>query len=203
MKTVLCLGATRLYAEGAASLLERFSDGAVRAVGLTPCDACSMSRTADLLLVDLPVSRGLDLVCRMRGARPELQVIALVDPALEEEVLGYARAGVMGYFTHDWPPSQMVAALVDGGPYAAGAIATILLRQIAHSAAHEVPKCSGGMHLTPREMQVLELIGKGLSNKEIARVLRVELATVKNHVHQILSKTRVQRRAQAVLMLRN
>ena len=69
----------------------------------------------------------------MRAARPGLQVIALVDASQEEEVLAYARAGVMGYFTHDSEPSQIVAALLDGGPYVAQPVATVLLRKVAHS----------------------------------------------------------------------
>lgn len=202
MKTVLYVGVSRLHAEGAASLLEQFSDGGVRAVGLTPSDCVSIGQTPDFLLVDLPHSRGPDLVRSIRAASPELQVIAVVDPALEEDVLEYARAGVVGYFTHDCKPSQVVASLSNGGACAACSIAAILLRKIAYSAPSRGPRCNAGVALTPREMQVLELIEKGSSNKEIARVLRIELATVKNHVHQILSKTQSRRRAQAARLLR-
>jgi two-component system nitrate/nitrite response regulator NarL len=73
----------------------------------------------------------------------------------------------------------------------------ILLRKVAHSEESEL---SGERLLTPRELHVLNLIEKGLSNKEIARALCVEIATVKNHVHQILSKTRARRRGQAIHM---
>jgi two-component system nitrate/nitrite response regulator NarL len=105
----------------------------------------------------------------------------------------------MGYFTHDSEPSQIVAALLDGGPYVAQPVATVLLRKVAHSDESEF--CAERL-LTPRELHVLKLIEKGLSNKEIARTLSVEIATVKNHVHQILSKTRARRRSQAIHMLR-
>jgi len=199
MKTVLCVSAAKLCAHGAALMLERLSNGTIHAIGVTPAQLLSTNQTVDHLLLDLSASRGSQVVRAMRAACPGVQAIALVDASLEEEVLAYARAGVTSYFTHDSEPSQIVAALLDGGPYVAQPVATILLRKVAHSDESEL---SGERLLTPRELHVLNLIEKGLSNKEIARALCVEIATVKNHVHQILSKTRARRRSQAIHMLR-
>lgn len=200
MKTVLCVGASRLYAEGAASLLERCSDGALRVVAMTPGECTAAHPVADVLVIDLPAAHGGNVVRALRAANPQIQTIAVVDPAYEQEVIAYAHVGVSGYFTHQQTPAQMVSMLRDGGPVATHPIASALLREIAHSSELDLPP--DGAALTRRELQVLDLIAEGLSNKEIARALKVGLPTVKNHVHQILSKARVRRRAQAVRLLR-
>ncbi len=78
-------------------------------------------------------------------------------------------------------------------------IAALLLRRVAEAAA---PRSSGLERLTPRETEIVDLIEQGLSNKQIARRLSIELATVKNHVHNILEKLEVARRGEAVARVR-
>jgi len=181
-------------------LLETQSDGALCAVALTYRDAYSAHANPDVALIDAPACNGLECIQRLRARAPELSVFALVDETLEHEVLAYAHAGVAGFFTAAHTPEQVVAALQNGAPYVDSSIDAILLRALAHPDPQDAP--NGQMHLTPREVQVLNLIDTGLSNKEIATALRVELATVKNHVHQILTKTHSRRRAQAAHIVR-
>ncbi len=200
MKTVLCIGASRLYAYGAAMQLEEYSDGAIRAVACVPGNGHAIDVAADVALIDLPAARGAEFVHEIRIANPQVRVIAIVDPALQDDVLEYARKGVDGYLTTDRAPLDIVSALLNGEPSVAAPIQAILLREIAHLAPPETGPAA--VVLTPREIQVLSLIEKGLSNKEIARMLRVQLTTVKNHVHQILAKTRARRRTQAVCLAR-
>jgi ATP/maltotriose-dependent transcriptional regulator MalT len=79
-------------------------------------------------------------------------------------------------------------------------VTAVLLRRVASLAGGPAPEA--GPALTRREREIVCLIGKGLSNKEIADSLRIELPTVKNHVHNILEKLRVHRRADAVAAAR-
>jgi DNA-binding NarL/FixJ family response regulator len=80
-------------------------------------------------------------------------------------------------------------------------VATTLLRRIAAPAPRPAPRLETTA-LTAREQQIVELIAEGLSNKEIGRRLYIEVATVKNHVHNILEKLQVSRRGEAVARLR-
>jgi DNA-binding NarL/FixJ family response regulator len=80
-------------------------------------------------------------------------------------------------------------------------IAAALLRRVASLAVERSPWPSGA-RLTARELEVLGLIDEGLSNKQIAGRLCIELATVKNHVHNILEKLQVGRRSEAALQVR-
>jgi len=80
-------------------------------------------------------------------------------------------------------------------------IAASLLRRIADLAAEREPP-PPELRLTSREIEIVELIDQGLSNKEIAQRLSIALPTVKNHVHSILDKLHVHRRAEAAARLR-
>jgi DNA-binding NarL/FixJ family response regulator len=76
-----------------------------------------------------------------------------------------------------------------------------LLERVAALAA-SLPQATPAQHLTPRELEIARLLERGLSNKQIAARLRIQLATVKHHVHHILEKLDVARRGEAVARLR-
>jgi DNA-binding NarL/FixJ family response regulator len=76
-------------------------------------------------------------------------------------------------------------------------VTALLLRRVASLTGRDARGSPDGPPLTRREREIVPLMGRGLSNKEIARYLRIELATVKNHVHNILEKLRVAHRIDA------
>src|SRR5437773_985410 len=80
-------------------------------------------------------------------------------------------------------------------------LAASLLRRVATLAAEQAP-VSAAERLTSREREIVRLIDDGLSNKQIAGELHIELPTVKNHVHNILEKLQVQRRSEAAARVR-
>jgi two-component system, NarL family, nitrate/nitrite response regulator NarL len=159
----------------------------------------------DLALID--VTQGVDLF-DVRSIAVEYPSVALVALGLVEQrqyVIRCGRAGFMGYVSRDATADQLCNALTDveAGRLACPAeISCDLLRalfrteSVASDSAHEAA-------LTKRENDVLALIGQGLSNKEIARDLALCVATVKQHVHHILYKMKLQNRAQAMRRVRN
>lgn len=200
MKTIICIGTSRLYAEGAAALVESNSHGRVRAFASSTDEWSRNPADADVLVVDLPARNGADFVRTVHASTPELPVIAVVDPARKEDVLGYARVGVARFFAIDRSAAELVASIIEMDDKQCRSLN--IAASIDHAHHHHHREERHAAELTPRQHEVLALIERGLSNKEIARELRVELPTVKNHVHQILSKTRMRRRTQAVHMLR-
>ncbi len=96
---------------------------------------------------------------------------------------------------------EVVESVARGESLLAPRIGALLLRRVAEAAGHKRAPTAAG-RLTPRELQVVGLIDEGLSNKQIAARLSIELATVKNHVHSILEKLEVERRAEAAARVR-
>ena len=170
MKTIICIGTSRLYAEGAAALVELSGNGRVRALASSPSNWLRTGSDADALVVDLPAKEGADFVRTVHESIPTLPVIAVVDPARREDVLGYARVGVARFFAADRSATELVATLVDMDDAKPCDELRVVTRDLASRESEERATAD----LTPRQHEVLTLIERGLSNKEIARDLRVE-----------------------------
>lgn len=160
---------------------------------------------ADVVLVD--VTQGIDLF-DVRAIAAEWPAVALVALGLNEqrqEVISCGRAGFAGYVGRDASIDALCQALLDivaGRLPCSPEIAGGLLRALFH---HEPrPEESDvDLALTRRESEVLALLGRGLSNKEIGDELCVSVATVKHHVHHVLEKLKLPRRAQAMRKVRD
>jgi two-component system nitrate/nitrite response regulator NarL len=153
----------------------------------------------DVVLVDTTVDGMLDLVRALTTASPPARVVALALPERSSEVVACAEAGALGYVTEDASIADLVATVegvVRGEMRCSPRITATLLRRIAVLAA-DARTAAPVTNLTSRELEVLALLGEGLSNKQIAQRLCIELATAKNHVHRILEKLRVGRRGEA------
>jgi two-component system, NarL family, nitrate/nitrite response regulator NarL len=139
--------------------------------------------------------------------RPEQDVVVLGVEDCPEDVLPLIEAGATGYLPKEAPPEDVLRALaaVRAGeaPCSARVAAVVFrrLRELAQAGGGRQPDRAAS--LSDREGQVLELIGEGLSNKEIARELGITLCTVKNHVHNLLKKLDVPRRREAVRYARS
>lgn len=154
----------------------------------------------DVVLMDLvmPVMDGLTAIKEIKQMRPETEVIALTSFADDEKVFTAIRSGATGYLLKDVQPADLVKAVL-----AADRGEVQLHPEVARKLMHEVvapPKESDGLsELTDRELEVLGLLGKGMSNKEIARDLSVSEKTVKAHVSSILNKLNLPGRTHAAL----
>jgi two-component system nitrate/nitrite response regulator NarL len=202
------VAATRLFRDGLADALSDVPDVDVVATARSAGEALArISEYAPAIaLVDTGGVEGTATVhALVRGAR-DVDVIALAVPEHEDEIVALAEAGAGGYVTRDASLEDLVAVVrcvTRGETLCSPRIAATLFRRVAALAAdRRVGDERTLRRLTRRERQIVDLIADGLSNKEIAHRLQIEFATVKNHVHNILEKLQVTRRADAVAALR-
>ena len=196
----------RLYREGLEQVLSR--DG-LDVTGADAADGQCVDRVAatepEVVLLDMETPGSLGLVRRIRDAAPDVKVVALAVPDHENSVVACAEAGVAGYVTRDQSIEDVVAAVESvarGEMIASPRLAATLLRRVTMLAADRSASALPQARLTPRELEIVALIEKRRSNKQIARDLCIEVNTVKNHVHSILKKLHVDRRADAVERVR-
>ena len=153
----------------------------------------------DVVLMDLamPGVDGIDATARIAAVQPRVKVIALTSFATDDKVFPAIRAGAAGYLLKEAQPAEVAEAIRKvhrGEPILHPSIAERLMREVAAATpqAHRTD-------LTARELEVLRLIARGMSNREIARELTVSEKTVKAHVSNVLSKLGVSDRTQAAL----
>jgi two-component system, NarL family, response regulator LiaR len=156
-------------------------------------------RRPDVILMDLVMPRldGVGAMRELRRRMPECRVIVLTSYAQDDRLLPAIQAGAAGYLLKDAEPREIaraVRAAHAGEALLAPAIAARLVAAIAQPAGARPTQ-----RLTPREREVLSLIGRGLPNKRIARELGVSEKTVKTHVGHVLAKLGVTDRTQAAL----
>ncbi len=150
----------------------------------------------DVILMDLlmPVMDGISAIAVLRKELPKIEVIALTSILEDEKVVGAIRAGAIGYLLKDTQAEDLNRAIK-----AAAAGQVQLSPQAAARLVREVRAPESPEALTGRETEVLRLLAKGYSNKEIAGELIIGEKTVKTHVSNILSKLAVPSRTQAAL----
>ena len=207
MIRVLIVAGIRFYREGIAAALtadarfELAGTAASAAQAATELDELA----PDVVLLDLAGGGGPDIVRAFLGRVPGAQVVALGVTETDDHVLPLVEAGIAGYVTREGTVDDLlatVASVAAGETICSPRMTATLLRRVALLARDRRPAAGGGRELTRREREIVDLIDEGLSNKEIAARLRIELATVKNHVHNILDKLHVHRRAEAAAALR-
>lgn len=200
----LVVAAVRLYREGMASCLAKRVELAIAGTAGTAAEALALVATAtpDVVLLDTAADDRVTLVRQLRHSAPHIKTVVFALGNDDGELIACAEAGVSGYLASEASLDDLVATLVRvtrGELSCPPSVAATLMRHIG-SAAAEHPSLVG---LSSREREVLALIDAGLSNKEIAVRLHIEVATVKNHVHHVLDKLKVTSRGAAAATLRS
>jgi DNA-binding NarL/FixJ family response regulator len=210
---VLAVDDQRVVREGLAMLLGLLPD--VEVVGTAANGEEALAKAdelrPDVILMDLRMPRmdGVEATSRLRASHPEIKVVVLTTYADDRSVLDALRAGALGYLTKDAGGDEIRQALqrVTSGQasldpavqmHLVEAIATTTTTTTTTDATSAPPASQLPDGLTPREAEVLALIGAGLSNAEIATQLFVSEATVKSHVNHLFPKIGARDRAQAV-----
>jgi len=158
---------------------------------------------ADVVLVDVTLPDGIETLRRISAETRGLRLLALAVRDVEAEVLSCIEAGAVGYIQHDASLEELadeVRRAARDEPFASPHIVAKLMRRVAALSADGNQQSFE--ELTSRELEVVELIEQGLSNKEIAARLSIAVTTVKNHVHSILEKLKVRRRGEAASLVR-
>jgi two-component system, NarL family, nitrate/nitrite response regulator NarL len=202
---VFIVAETRLYCDGLAHLLGQ-TDG-IEVVGAA-ADAASAADAlhqvrAEIVLLDMAAPDAFQAIQQLRAVPDAPKLVALAVPNDEGDLLACAEAGVSGYVTRDDSLETMVAAIAcvaRGELLTTPRIAAALFERLF--VLHTDDRSERAARLTRRELEIVGLIADGLSNKAIARQLTIEVATVKNHVHNILEKLQVERRADAAARVR-
>ena len=164
----------------------------------------------DVMLVDIRMPRldGLEATRRITtdGGPAGTRILILTTVDLDEYVYAGLQAGASGFLLKDVTPEQLIAAVRQvsaGDALLAPSITRRLVERFARPAAPSGPTAASQRELatlTPRELEVLHLVARGLSNAEIAAELILGEATVKTHVARILSKLELRDRVQAVVL---
>jgi len=148
----------------------------------------------DVVLMDLRMPRmdGVAATERIRARLPETRVVVLTTYDSDSDILRAVEAGATGYLLKDAPEEDLygaVRAAAEGKPLLAPSVAALLM---------ERTRRPPGENLSGREIEVLRLVAKGLSNREVASELWISEATVKSHLIRIFGKLGVDDRTAAV-----
>ena len=155
----------------------------------------------DIVLMDLvmPEMDGIEATQKICGSYPGVKVIVLTSFTEDEQVFSAIKAGAVGYLLKDISPPDLakaIQAVHSGETHLHPEITKKLMNQFVS------PKSDIEItpdELTPREMEVLQLIAQGLSNKELANKLTISEKTVKTHLSSIFSKLHLSDRTQAAI----
>jgi DNA-binding NarL/FixJ family response regulator len=196
----------RLYREGLAHMLAREQRFCIVGSAAAREEVVSRLRAtrAEVVLLDMAMTGSVGVVRALIEAAPGVKVVALAVTETEDEILSCAEAGIAGYVPREGSVNDLIAAIESVARDEARCspqITAALLRRVASLAGERRVEGSVAV-LTPRQLEIVRLIGQGLSNKEIARQLCIELSTVKNHVHSALEKLGTHRRAEAAMLVR-
>lgn len=154
----------------------------------------------DVVLMDLnmPVMGGVEATERLQQTRSALPVVVLTTFEDDESILGALRAGARGYLTKDADRATITQAVRSAHAGHAVLDPEVQRRLLDLAGRKPAPEPAVAVPLTAREREVLDLIGQGLRNVEIAQRLTISEATVKTHINNLFTKADLHSRADAV-----
>jgi DNA-binding NarL/FixJ family response regulator len=209
MIRVLLVNQILLISNVMAAVLEDEPDMEVVGCVSSIDEALALASEADVALVDTGLAANMALKVTQAIAEANLPVKILVVGLVEseKEILRYVQAGAAGYVLRDDSVEDLVERIRSAyeekaliSPKIAAALMARIV-ELTNMAAEIKVSTDGSNELTPREREILTLIGEGLTNQQIAERLVIEVGTVKNHVHSILQKLDASNRHDAAAYL--
>ncbi len=201
-----------IFRQGIRAILEATRDIEIVGEAADGQRAIALAETLspDIMLVDinLPGLNGLEVTRVVKRRQPQTAVIILTVYEDDEQLFNSIKVGAAHYSSKDITPEQLIqiVRLVAGGHYLINEnvlskpfVATRVLNQFRELAMVEEESGAFFAPLTSREVEILDCIARGKSNKQIARDLNISDQTVKNHITSILKKLQVNDRTQAVV----
>jgi len=160
----------------------------------------ALSLRPDVVLMDIqmPLCDGVQATRLIRGRLPETRVLILTVSDEDDHLFEAIKAGAHGYLLKNVQPDALieaVAGVTRGEAPLSGAVAAKLLKEFS-VVRYDPSDLPNDSQLSRREQEILALVARGASNKEIATRLVITEGTVKNHLHNILSKLHVRNRAE-------
>jgi DNA-binding NarL/FixJ family response regulator len=207
--SLLILSDIRFMREGLANVLRR-EEQAFQTIDIAAhvgeAIKAMQAGLPDVVLIDAALPDGLAAAARLRGFAPGIRIIALAVAETEADVIAWAEAGASGYVPRSAALADLVVfvtGIMRGEQACSTRVAAGLMRWIANAPRARTANPHAAPALTAREEEIVSLICAGLSNKEIARRLKICLSTTKSHVHNVLGKLELRRRGQVSRWLRN
>ncbi len=204
MRLVIC-DDQAIVRDGLELLLRLEKDFSVVGLAQDGADALELVEQAnpDVVLMDLkmPGMNGVEATRRIHARHPDVKVLVLTTFDDDEWLFDAIRAGASGYLLKDTPREKVVEAVrgtAAGRSFVDPAVAGRVLDQIATQP--DQPHTSLADQLSDREIDVLRLLARGLSNADIADRLHLSAGTVRNHVSSVLAKLDVTDRTQAAII---
>ncbi len=190
--------------KGTRALLDRIPDFAVVGEAANGKEAVAQAESLqpDVILMDLmmPEMDGIEAIGQITANQPDSRILALTSFAADDKLFPAIKAGALGYMLKDADPEDLIQAIRQvhrGEPSLHPSIARKVLQELGHP--QTAPPSPDPDPLTERELEVLQLVAKGLTNQQMAEHLTVAEVTIRTHVSNILSKLHLANRVQATL----
>jgi DNA-binding NarL/FixJ family response regulator len=152
---------------------------------------CLGNARPDVVLMDLrmPEMDGVEAIVALLAARPHIKILVLTNYQMDEDIFNALQAGALGYLLKSAPQEEIVHAIhtVNQGKRC---IPPTIAAKLAGRLSHSV--------LSPREVEVLQFVANGLTNKEIGSILHISDKTARNHVISLMAKLEAKDRTEAV-----
>ena len=199
-------GGNTLFRQGLKTLLGVRPDIEVVGEAADDWEAVMGARTLEpdivIIEISMPLTTSLDHLSRIKEDVPNTRVLVLTNSEREEDLWQALRRGVHGYMLTNCDSAQLFQA-IESIMRGELAVSPLLGGRALRGLALRGEKALGVPdQLTPREREVLELLGRGISDRDISQQLSLSVSTVGHHVHNILRKLRLKNRVQAATLSR-
>ena len=199
--TVAFVEPNRVVGEGLVAILNATAD--LRTVAATAADLALLAETKPrvlVLAVGHHAAESLAAAAGLKHAVPDSEIVAINFSRVDESVPDFVRVGVSGFVLKEAGVAELletIRAVARGAQVLPPPMTDVLFAHIRHTIdEHEHHRALNSARMTPREHLVIELIGEGLSNKEIAQRLNIATHTVKTHVRHVMEKLTLHTRLQ-------